>query len=109
LKGARKKSSENLKALAELLDAEILNLRVVFLEISKNYESRIEKDMQTTREYLSKLKDSATIRGSKVADLKAMLSFVKDLQIKPERGRRKDLKKIEDTICEVLNILEALK
>jgi hypothetical protein len=105
---ARKKFADDVIQHIELLDTELADLRVIFLEILKNYQSRIEQDMQRIRDALDDMKNSDSDAGA-LRDLKSILSTLRALETKPERGRRKDLKKIEDAICEVLNIVEGLR
>jgi len=46
------------------------------------------------------------ISGSKVRDARDMLSLLRNLEVRPEKGRRRDLKRVEQAIEEVRQMLE---
>jgi len=100
-----KKSTE----LISELDGELADLRVIFLEIIRNYQSKIEQDIQTIREFLLQTKNKTNRQDCKLSNLKKMFSILEKLQTKPELGRRKDFKKVEDAISEMLELIKADK
>lgn len=44
-------------------------------------------------------------RKSRIRDLGDMITLVRKLEVKPQKGRRKDLKKIDNTVNELLEFL----
>ena len=105
-------TEKNHKKSAELiaeLDGELADLRVIFLEIIKNYQSKIEQDIQRIREFLLQTQNKTNREACKLSNLKKMFSILEKLQTKPELGRRKDFKKVEDAISEMLELIKADK
>ena len=69
-------------ALAARLDAEIER-------VSKAVETAVDK-----------------ASGAKIRDLRDMLTLLRHRQLKPDKGRRKDLKKIESVVNDLAMLIE---
>ena len=92
-----------LKPVAE----ELAFLRKSFKELIGAYAANVEGDiarLQTalTEEATSKKKFPA----SRVLDLRDMLMMLRNFDIKPAKGRRRDLKKMENLVEELRTIVE---
>lgn len=77
------------KVAREMLVLELRRLRALFSEIAERYVANTEGEIVAVIE---------TIEGKPLAAAKveAMLKLVRDLTVKPQKGRRKDLARIEE-------------
>jgi hypothetical protein len=91
-----------LKSAAEEIDV----LRILFRSVLKAYTSRIEADianLQTAAKGEAKDKDPSS---GKIRDARDMIALVRTLKVTPEKGRRRDLKKIEATLEDLEDIVK---
>ncbi len=89
-----------MKSLAEELDF----LRKSFRECVNVYASRIEAQLIQIRGTVLEQTKNPKLPASHIRDLRDMITLCRTLDIKPEKGRRKDLKKI-DTVVEELHVM----
>lgn len=89
-----------MKSVAEELDF----LRKSFRECINVYATRIETQLLQTRETVLEQTKNPKLPPSHIRDLRDMITLCRTLDIKPEKGRRKDLKKI-DTVVEELHAM----
>jgi len=87
-----------MKSVAEELDF----LRKLFRECLAAYGSRVETDLNQIREAVLEQAKNPKLPPSKIRELWDMLTLCRTLELKPEKGRRKDLKKIYSLIGELL-------
>jgi hypothetical protein len=91
-----------IKSVAEELDL----LRKSFRESVNAYAKRIETQLAQARELiLAQNKDSKT-QASRIRDLRDILTLCRTLDLKPDKGRRKDLKKVESALEEILAMIQ---
>ncbi len=91
-----------LKPVAE----ELAFLRKTFHELAAAYASNVEGGI--ARLQLAVREEAASKKkfpASRVADLRDMLMMLRNFDIKPAKGRRRDLKKIENLIEELQEIV----
>ena len=90
-----------LKSVAE----ELAFLRKMFRETVDQYAARVESDIAGIREAVM-----IEVKGKKTAarnrDARDMITLIRTLEIKPEKGRRRDLKKIDSLVEELLRFRE---
>jgi hypothetical protein len=89
-----------MKSVAEELDF----LRKAFRECINVYATRIETQLLQIRETVLEQTKNPKLPPSHIRDLRDMITLCRTLDIKPEKGRRKDLKKF-DTLVEELHAL----
>jgi hypothetical protein len=91
-----------IKSVAEELDL----LRKSFRESVNAYAKRIETQLAQARELiLAQNKDSKT-QASRIRDLRDILTLCRTLDLKPDKGRRKDLKKVESALEEIQAMIQ---
>ncbi|SRR6266481_3955481 len=91
-----------IKSVAEELDL----LRKSFRESVNAYAKRIETQLAQAREHiLAQNKDSKT-QASRIRDLRDILTLCRTLDLKPDKGRRKDLKKVESALEEIQAMIQ---
>jgi hypothetical protein len=92
-----------LKPVAE----ELAFLRKSFKELVANYTQLIEADIAQIQIVIAAETDSKKKFGaSRVADLRDMLMLLRSFEIKPARGRRRDLKKVEALVKDLRDIAD---
>ena len=83
----------------ELL-AQLQHLRTEAKEISRLYAANLQRDIVELIEFLNDSQDSTSGKNSRAANavLTRMKDTIEEINVKPEKGRRKDLRKIEDAV-----------
>jgi hypothetical protein len=83
----------------ELL-AQLQHLRTEAKEISRLYAANLQRDIVELIEFLNEGQNSNSSKNSRGANavLSQMKDTVDEMNLKPEKGRRKDLRKIEQAV-----------
>ncbi|HEY7586773.1 MAG TPA: hypothetical protein VH866_09730 [Candidatus Deferrimicrobiaceae bacterium] len=87
------------KRSREILVLELRRLRALFIEIAERYVANVEGKSAA----LIKTVEEGKLSAATVAEL---LAGIRDLAVKPQKGRRKDLARIERTIEALQKALE---
>jgi len=80
------------KVAREMLVLELRRLRALFAEIAERYVANKEGEIVAAIEAI----DGKPLSAARV---KKMLKLVRDLPLKPQKGRRKDLARIEKIVA----------
>jgi len=88
-----------------LLD-ELERLRGISRAIVARYVDDIENDISKIADAVSDQSTGKNLPQDRVADLRDMLMLLRGLEVKPAKGRRRDLKKVENTLEELASISE---
>lgn len=91
-----------MKAALEELEA----LRAVFHETLQSYAARIEGEIGTVQDVVKSLLGEEKIPEAKLRDLRDMLTLLRSTQVKTDKGRRKDLKKIDSVVGDLTMLIE---
>ena len=91
-----------MKAVLEELDS----LRVTLRETLACYSGRLENEINSVRETVQNELGNEKISHAKLRDLRDMLTLLRNTQIKTEKGRRKDLKKIDSIVGDLMLLIE---
>jgi hypothetical protein len=92
-----------LKSACEELD----HLRQVLRETAAAFQGRLEADLIRIRETIGG--DETRRRKpnrQQLSDLRDMISLMRSIELKPQKGRRRDLKKIEVLIEDLRQLAE---
>jgi hypothetical protein len=89
-----------MKSLAEELEF----VRKSFRESIEVYSTRVETQLTQIRENVLEKTKKQNLPAAQIRDLRDMITLCRTLDLKPEKGRRKDLKKI-DTLLEELGLM----
>ncbi len=96
------------KSVAE----ELRGLRRSFDDAVASYKARLHRELDEVIAAVSRLEFGAdgalnSQHGEEqTRDLRDMLSLLRNLQLRPEKGRRKDLKKIDTTVGDLHLLIE---
>ncbi len=86
---------------------ELAFLRKSFKELVSAYSTQIEAEIAQLQIVIAAETDpKKKFPASRVADLRDMLMLLRSFDIKPARGRRRDLKKVEGLVKDLRDISE---
>lgn len=103
---AKKAEPSPVKSVAEELES----LRKTLREVVKNYSNRIESEIADLRAIVLGLTETAeSLPTSRMHELRDMLTLMRTLQVKEEKGRRKDVKKIDDLVADLRQFVDGWK
>ncbi len=102
----RKRKSSPDASPAKSVAKELDSLRKTLRLVSKAYLERIEAELLEVREAVGELSKTEEVPSSKIRDLRDMLMLMHKVQIKADKGRRKDLKKLDSLIGDLRQFLD---
>lgn len=85
---------------------ELETLRSDFRASLESYATRIEGEITAIRLAVEKEGGGVSPTNAKMRDLRDMLTLLRKFQIKPEKGRRKDLKKLDALVGDLTLLIE---
>jgi len=85
------------------------SLRLALRESVSHYLSRMEGDIDSLQNVLNYMLETKKVDSGKMRDIRDMLTVLRHVDVKPEKGRRKDIKKIESVIADLRIITEHWK
>jgi len=98
--------SQTPKALGAVARQQLLLVNGLLDEVARNYLARLHREIAELIRALEKKQAEPGFSRRELKDLQAILKRIAHLQINPERGRRKDLKKIDSLIGELQATVE---
>ncbi len=98
--------SQTPKALSAVARQQLLLIDGLLDEVSRNYLARLHREVAELIRVLEKKQGGIGFSKRELKDVREILKKVAHLQIDPERGRRKDLKRIDALIGEVQSMIE---
>ena len=100
------KKSQTPKALGAVARQQLLLVNGLLDEVARNYVARLHREIAELIRTLEKKQVEPGFSRRELNDLHDILKRIALLQINPERGRRKDLKKIDALIGELQATVE---
>src|SRR5688500_2785415 len=88
----------------KILETELEKLRSDLRATVRAYAARLEIDLAESRAALGSLKPAEELSRERLHQLRDLMIHVRKRKLKPEKGRRKDLRKI-DSLIEDLQLL----
>jgi len=88
---------------ATMLDAELESLRRDLRATIRAYVARMESDLAESRKTVSSLKNGNLTR-ERLHEIREMMILVRNRKLKPQHGRRKDVRRIDSLIRDVHSI-----
>ena len=105
-KKLRVEKSQTPKALSAVARQQLLLINGLLDEVGRNYLARLRREIAELVRCLEKKQTGPGFSRRELKDLQGMLKEIAHLQIDPERGRRKDLKRIDSLIGELQSTME---
>jgi hypothetical protein len=84
--------------------SELQDLRAELRESASSYAARLDAEIERVRQAVETAGGNSS--GAKIRDLRDMLTLLRNRQLKPDKGRRKDLKKIESVVNDLTMLIE---
>ena len=100
------KKSQTPKALSAVARQQLLLVNGLLDEVARNYLARLHREIAELIRALEKKQADPGFSRRELKDLHEMLKQIAHLQINPERGRRKDLKKIDALIGDLQSTID---
>jgi hypothetical protein len=100
------KKSETPKALGAVARQQLLLVNGLLDEVARNYLARLHREIAELIRALERKQAAPLLTRRELKDFHGMLKRIALLQINPEKGRRKDLKKIDALIGELQAVVE---
>lgn len=93
-------------SLTSVVRQQLLVMDGLLDEVARNYVLRLHREIGQLVRILQRTEKAGKLSRETKRDLKKLVEQVGRLQISPEKGRRKDLKKIDALIGKVQSVLE---
>jgi hypothetical protein len=106
LKKLPARKSQTPKALSSVARQQLLLINGLLDEVARNYLARLHREIAELTRSMEKKQAGPGFKRRELKDLREMLNRIARLQIDPERGRRKDLKRIDALIGELQSMIE---
>ena len=100
-----KKTKDKATSPLRSVEEELAFLRKMFGELISSYSLRIEAEIVRITESVA-AEGKKKLSTSRARDARDMLVLLRNLGIKPEKGRRRDLKKIDAALEELRYIAD---
>ena len=100
------RKSESPKALSAVARQQLLLIDGLLDEVARNYLARLHRETGELIRGLERKPIGERAADKQKKNLREILERIADLHIDPEKGRRKDLKKIDALIGELQSIVE---
>ncbi|HEY5893029.1 MAG TPA: hypothetical protein VIT91_07340 [Chthoniobacterales bacterium] len=100
------KNSSSETIPATLVIEELDYLKRSFDQTLAAYAAKVHTDLGALREAVVKCSQEPSLTARQVRDLRDMLILCRSIRVKPEKGRRKDLKTIESLIEQLQLVTE---
>ena len=98
--------SQTPKALVAVARQQLLLVNGLLDEVARNYVARLHREIAELIRTVEKKQVEPGFTRRELKDLHGLLKRIAHLQINPEKGRRKDLKKIDALIGELQSTVE---
>ncbi len=98
--------SQTPKALGAVARQQLLLISGLLDEVARNYLARLHREITELVRCLERKQAGTGFSRRELKDLREILKRIAHLQINPERGRRKDMKKIDALIGELQSTVE---
>lgn len=87
--------------------ADLENLRRLLRETVRGYCAKVEGDIERVRNAVVEEGDrKKKVPVGRLRDVRDMITLMRTLEVKPEKGRRRDLKKIEGLLEDLVRFIE---
>ena len=96
-----KKDRDDGSAPARLLASELVDLRRELRTTLRAYSARLETALASANKKIAGYGEPEKLSGDRLSEIRDLTIMLRKRKLKPEKGRRKDLRKIDMLIDEV--------
>ena len=82
------------------------DLRVVFRETIQRHADLVDEEVLAIQRTVKALVESSQVTSAQMRDLRDMITLLRNTDFKPEKGYRKDLKKIDNLVGDLRMLTE---
>jgi chromosome segregation ATPase len=86
--------------------SELQDLRAELRDAVESYATRLESEIDKVRVKVEAGSSVKNLSSARIRDLRDMLTLLRQRQVKADKGRRKDLKKIESVVGDLAMLIE---
>ena len=86
--------------------SELQDLRGELRDAVDGYAKRLESEIERVRVTVEAGSTVKSLSSARIRDLRDMLTLLRHRQIKADKGRRKDLKRIESIVSDLAMLIE---
>lgn len=90
---------------AKSLGGDLKKLRQLLRTTARDYLRRLENELEDVAIWTQAQARAPKLSRSTIRDLRDMVTLIRKLEVKPAKGRRKDLKKLDETISELRELI----
>ena len=90
---------------ARSLHTDLVSLRRLLRQTGRAYLSRLEAELDEVTAWASERASESDLPKARIRDLGDMITLVRKIDAKPLKGRRRDLKKIDDTVGDLRELM----
>lgn len=94
----RERDEQSYAALQRELALRLNHLKAETREVCESYLANIEGDLSTLVEFLDGSSEVRRSRDAKAATMEAWIKILDAVSLKPHKGRRKDLRRIDQAV-----------
>lgn len=85
---------------------ELAFVRKALHDATAHYLARIDGELNQIRDAVGKIAMEKKVPKERMKALRDLLLILREVEVKPEKGRRRDLKKIEEAAKEMRHMVE---
>jgi hypothetical protein len=82
-------------------------VRKALHDTASHFVARIDGELNAIREAVAVIDSQKKVPAERMKSLRDLLLILREIEVKPEKGRRRDLKKIEAAVKELRRIVES--
>ena len=86
---------------------ELVFVRKALHDAVAQYVARIDGELNDIREAVAGIASQKKVPAERVKSLRDLLLILREVEVKPEKGRRRDLKRIETAVKEMRRMVES--
>jgi hypothetical protein len=88
----------------KLVSDELTCLRKVFRETVQSYGRRLDAEIVQVREAVEEVCEAKKVSAAQHRDARDMLTILRGMRVKTEKGRRRDLKRLESLVEDLIEL-----
>ena len=85
---------------------ELAFVRKALHDATAHYLARIDGELNQIRDAVAKIAMEKKVSKERMKGLRDLLLILREVEVKPEKGRRRDMKKIEEAAREMRHVVE---
>jgi TolA-binding protein len=91
---------------AKMVVKDLEDLRAVFRETIQRHADRVDEEVLAIQRTVKSLAESSQVTSAQMRDLRDMITLLRNTDFKPQKGHRKDLKKIDNLVDDLRMLTE---